>query len=238
MISVDLHCPQLPPRAEPRPREGGQGEAFLSVPGGGPGETPLLPPPHAQFLGTGKSPSLLLVPLSPGQTLTRLTPCTPGTVTLAQGSPHQEPQLRASILPGGVSGAPGECNLQVSLVSAKSWKPERPLPKLSLQPLGGAFSLGRCFWGWRVTVDGRPEPRRLRLAHPACPLPSPQPCAQARSSPPGLGCSAALDTLSRTPNSPAAPTASAWRRGSVSPWTSWSPLTWSRTLRPSAPTTP
>lgn len=140
--------------------------------------------------------------------------------------------------PWGCEWGPWRMYLQGSLVSAKSWKPERPLPKLSLQPLGGAFSLRRCLWGWHVTVDRWPEPRRLCLAHPACPLPSPQPCAQARSSPPGLGCSAALDTLSRTPNSPAAPTASAWRRGSVSPWTSWSPLTWRCTLRPSAPTTP
>lgn len=68
--------------------------------------------------------------------------------------------------------------------------------------------------------------------------PSSQPCVQARSSPTGPGCSAALNTRSRTPNSPVAPTASSWRRGSVSSWTSWSPSTWRRTLKPGAPTTP
>lgn len=68
-------------------------------------------------------------------------------------------------------------------------------------------------------------------------LPSFQPCAPARSSPSGLGSSAALNTHSRTPNSPVALTASAWRRGSVSFWTLWSPSMWRRTLKPCVPTT-
>lgn len=77
--------------------------------------------------------------------------------------------------PWGCEWGPWRMYLQGSLVSAKSWKPERPLPKLSLQPLGGAFSLRRCLWGWHVTVDRWPEPRRLRLLTPPVlsPLPSP-----------------------------------------------------------------
>lgn len=79
-----------------------------------------------------------------------------------------------------------------------------------------------------------PARSRATLSHPL----SSQPFVQARCSLGGLAFSVALSTRSHTPNSPAAPTTSSWRKASVSPWTSWSPSMWRCTLTPSAPTTP
>lgn len=179
------------------------GVAGSGAGGGEPKEMPLLSPLWA----TWKVPCLL--PRAHPD-VWPVTPLSPGVVALAQSPPTRSLSRSPPASLGLVRLGPLEKVPPVSPVSAEVRKPENPPPYIVPSATGGPSGLGKCPWGWRMRLPGGPAPRSPHLS-----LPRPQPCAQARSSPPGLGCSAAQNTRSHTPNSPTAPTASAWRRGSA-----------------------